>query len=239
MTEHRDCIVHSGGYAVGALRSSRAEGGRLLAWRKVMTMKAALPCVMGVVSACAVALGCHNQSSDDDRGQALGGKQPDRAAVPPQPMIATSAGPVSSAPAANLAATVPKGPPLHDGDVACTVQVGNVGPLGRELSAQNAGNLDIKACDAVVYVYDKTRAQIARAELSTVGGDAGISVLAPKAASRKWLPVGDAIARDPDDWFVPVVVHVEFADGFVWDAPKDRAPALRPLDGEPGRRAAR
>ena len=177
----------------------------------------------------ALATACHNQSTQDDRGQAAHGPAPDSRSIPPQPMVATPAGPVASVPAANLARTVPPGPPNHDGPAVCHVAIGNETTEGRAVITENTGNVPIRACDAVVYVYNAARDQIARVELSLFKADAGAALLAPRDAIRRDLPVARAIAEDNDDLFVPVVVHVDFADGARWSAPPDRAPARRPF----------
>jgi hypothetical protein len=176
-------------------------------------------------------LACHNQSTDDDRGQAGRGKAPDSVAVAPQPVVANQPAPGSSVAAANLARTVPPGPPNHDGPSVCHAAVGNLLSEGRILETQNTGNVPIRNCKAVVYAYDRTHAQIGRVEVTLFGADAGASsTLAPRDGVRTILPIQPAIANDPNDWFVPVVVHVEFADGASWDAPPDRASARRPLE---------
>ena len=174
---------------------------------------------------------CHNQSSStDENGAPKHGRAPDSTAVPPQPVVAGSTGPVASVPAANLARTIPPGPPNHDGGSVCHVAVGNVTMEGRVVSTENTGNVDIKACNAVIYVYDHKRAQIARLAISPFSTDGGTHPpLVPRDALRSTLPLAPAVANDPDNWFVPVVTHVDFADGSTWDAPPDRAPEKRPL----------
>ncbi|HEY2514677.1 MAG TPA: hypothetical protein VGI39_27620 [Polyangiaceae bacterium] len=176
-------------------------------------------------------LACHNQSSPtDEKGQPTQGRAPDLTAVPPQPVVAGSTGPVASVAAADLARTVPPGPPNHDGGAVCHVAVENVTLEGRSISTQNTGNVGIRSCDAVVYIYDHNRAQIARVAISPFTTDGGTRPpLLPRAALRSVLPVAPAMAHDADDWFVPVVTHVDFVDGTSWDAPPERVPAKRPL----------
>jgi hypothetical protein len=183
-------------------------------------------------------LACHNQSTEDDRGQAMHGKAPDSLAVPPQPVIATSAGPVASVPAADLARTAPPGPPNHDGPSVCHVSVGNLLPEGRILATQNTGNVGIRSGKAVVYAYDAKHAQIARVEVSLLAAADGgtMPVLQPRDGVRTMVPMAPAVARDPNDWLIPVLVHVDFVDGATWDAPADRAPARRAFaEAERGR----
>jgi hypothetical protein len=190
------------------------------------------------VLACLACLACHNQSTDDDRGQASYGKAPDSIAIPPQPVVANQTPPGSSVAAADLARTVPPGPPNHDGPAVCHAAIGNLLSAGRQVETQNTGNVAIRACTAVVYVYDRSHAQVARVDVSLFGGDAGAATtLPPRAGVRSLLPVLPAIANDPDAWFVPIVVHVDFADGATWDAPPGRAPIRRPF-GEGARRDA-
>ena len=182
------------------------------------------------VGVAVVSVACHNQSTDNDTGQAVQGKQPDRLAVAPTPVVATSAGPASSVAAADLARTVPPGPPNHEGSAVCQVAVGEMGIDGRTVTTQNAGNAPIAKCSAVVYVYDASKKQVARVDVPAFNGDAGTGVLPPRGSVRSNLALPAAVARESKDWFVPVVTQVVFADGQSWSAPPDRAPATRAFE---------
>jgi hypothetical protein len=178
----------------------------------------------------ALAIGAALAGACDRQEKAGRTPNPDSTAVAPQPVVVTNAGPISSVPAANLGGTVPPGPPVHDGVVACHVAVDNALDGKREMTMTNAGNVEIRECDAVVYAYGKGGKQLARMVVAPLGGK-GPAALPPRQSVRAALPLPPAIATSNDAMFEPVVTRVVFADGTVWDQPQ-RAPLLRPIGAD-------